>query len=100
MPGRPVGNAGDSASAIAGVGAVRGRGGTEAGGVGRASIGDGVGLSISDNARTRAGGAGGPFIAGGLREGGGGTARDGDPAIDKGLTGGGGGAFLAAVTKG
>jgi hypothetical protein len=41
MLGRPVGRVGGSSSATAGVGAVRGRGGAEVGGLGRARTGDG-----------------------------------------------------------
>lgn len=41
MLGRPVGKVGGSASATAGIETVRGRGGAEAGGVGRARIGNG-----------------------------------------------------------
>jgi hypothetical protein len=64
-----------------------------AGGWGRTA-----GESASDNTRTRAGGAGGPALKGGLRAGGGGAdlaTKDG-PALE-GLGGGGGGALPGVV---
>lgn len=56
---------------------------------------------MSDNARTRAGGAGGPVLGGGFRDGGAGTVLVGPagPALD-GLGGGGGGALPGVVGGG